>query len=258
MSGRAVLYCFVILLLFAECQFSEDKQIQGLLKKRERSLRTGDVEAYFSCLSPDYTDSFFPLDHARDKIKQALSGPARPEVRFSSPAIYQQGNRAVVREEFWIEGVISEKPRRYKRTQHLRLARQGQEGWKIMEGSKVYRLLAGQAEEEDEIIEVLDRREKALENKDLQLYLSVVSPRYEHQGQGVRELEQRLSESFRVFDEIRYEASDRRVWFFGNYATVEQRYRLEAKLLGELQVHSEIERFELIREPEGWMIVKGL
>ncbi|GEM_PF-911546 len=258
MPGRALLYCLAVLILFAGCHGSEENEIQGLLEKRARFLRKGDTDGYLSCLSQGYMDSFFPLDHARDKIKQILSCPERPEARFSSPTIYRQGNRAVVREDFWLEGVISSKPRSYRRTQHLRLARQGQEGWKIIEGSKVYRLLAGQAKEEDGIIEVLDRREEALETKDLRLYLSVVSQHYEHRGQGVRELEHRLSESFQVFDDIRYEAWDRRVWFFGNYATVEQRYRLEAKLLGEPEVHSEIERIELIREPEGWRIVKGL
>lgn len=264
MSRRTLLFWIAASVIFAGCRSSDQKLIQNLLDKRTHALENGDARNYFSCMSLDYEDSFFPFNSASYEIRQVFSSADRPAFKFSSPKIYHHANRAVVREDFSLEGVIAQKARRLRRTQHLRLKKYegtgaGEDsGWKIESGSQVYRLLAGQAEEEDKIVEVLDLREKALEGEDSHLYISVVSKDYEHRGKRLSELQTTLKETFRVFDNIRYEAWDRKISYYGNYAMVVQSYRLEANLMGEPRVDSGTEQFEMVPEAEGWRIIKGL
>jgi hypothetical protein len=266
MPEKPLLYMMAVSILIAasmpSCRASDEKLLQNLLQKRGQALKKGHPEEYLSCLKNDYHDSFFPLDSAAEKIRRVLSSPDRPLVRFGSRDVYIKGNRAVVREEFSLEGMISGNSRRYDRTQYLRLqkceANKNADTWKIESGSQVYRLLAGQADEEDKIEEALNLREKALEEKDIELYLSVVSQAYSHRGRGFKKLEQDIKETFRVFDNIQYEAWGRKISYFGNYALVEQRYRLKAKLMGSPQLTSGTELLELIPEAEGWKIVKGI
>jgi ketosteroid isomerase-like protein len=243
--------------LITGCKTSDEKQIISLLEKRDKALINGNHQDYFSCLSTSYKDSFFPVSNATYVIKKILSSPDKPYIEFSLPEIYRSGSRAVVKEGFRMEGIISGRARVYDLTQHLRLHKT-EEGWRIESGSKVYSLLAGRVDEEDKIEEVLKLREKALENKDIKLYMTVVSPKYLHRGQGIRELERKLKDNFLVFDEIQYETSKRKISFFGDYAMVKQEYRLEARLMGEAQVHSDKEMLELILDQGEWKIVKGL
>ncbi len=263
MPRRALISIALVSMILSGCHASEENQIRSLLQKRNSALQQGDARTYLSCLGLDYNDPFFPFTSASYEIKEILASRERPQIRFSEPKIYPGEERAVVREEFWLEGVISGKARSFNRTQHLRLQKEEEPGsrdlvWKIVSGSEVYRLLSGQVDEEDRIEEILGTREKALENRDIQMYGSVVSPKYSHRGKSAEDLLEKVEDIFLVFDDIKYEAWDRKISFFGNYALVEQRYKLEARRMGEPQVDSDIELIELVQEDDGWKIVKGL
>ncbi len=228
-----------------------------MLDQRAQALARGDIQSYLSAFSQNYDDPVFPWVEAQPLIKKRFESRGWPSVSFKSSQILLKGDMAVVTEKFILEGTLSGKPRQFRESQHLKLER-GPEGWKIISGSEVYRFLAGRIEEQDLIEQALEVRAEALEHRNLELYMSVVSPEYRHKGKDVAQVRQNIQESFEVFDQIVYRSYDRKVWFFGTTATVQQQFSMETEFMDEPRSFGGTERFEMVRASEGWKITKGL
>jgi len=245
------------LALIAGCASGDNKEINQALDQELFAVTQGDAAAFFSAFSSGYQDEFFPLDQARPTIADRLQSPGKLSARRLRRSIEQQGDQALATEEFYLEGVIAEQPRRFQEVQHVRLKRTPA-GWKIAAGSKLYQLLAGRVEEEDRIVRALDQRVQALESRDLSRYMAVVSPHYQDQGRGPEAVRAKVQDIFESFDQIRYRVLDRKLRWDGNQAVVEQGFRLEAELMGEHQTLEDRERLELLREDGQWKITGGL
>jgi ketosteroid isomerase-like protein len=220
-----------ILFILAGCRPNPELEIGRVLDQELQAVSQGNAADFFAAYGPGYEDAFFPLARSRDRVRARLEAAPRLSAGLLHRVIDAEGDRAVVRQEFYLEGLLAGKARRYQEEEHVRLERSAA-GWKIAAGSGLYQLLAGRVEEEDRIEQVLDQRSLALEKRDLGLYLAVVSPRYSDQGRGPEAVRHKVEGIFESFQEIRYRAFNRQVRLNGDQAVVEQGFRLEAAPAG--------------------------
>lgn len=239
------------------CDYLEKRQIAQLLDRRAEALAAGDANAYFTAYANNARDEWPGLANAREKLAARMKTRPLPSVTFVKREYFIKGGKAVVEERFSLDDKALAPGRRYDSIEHLTLER-GPDGWRITGGDEVLRLLAGRIEEETLIEQTLFRREAALVKKDIESYLALVSPRYRHKGEGPAELEAKVRRNFQIYDDLRFRSYDRKIWFFGDTATVEQRFSMEAGQVGTPQSFNGRERFELERTDEGWKFVRGL
>ena len=119
-------------------------------------------------------------------------------------------------------------------------------------------LLACSTSEEEKINQTLSRREEAFEKKDLSLYLSCISGRYEDKGEDFGRLKERMAGYFSAFDRIEYSSSNRSVEISGDDAAVTQDIQLVVERGDKRNRYSGRELLLLKREGGKWKIVKGL
>ena len=110
----------------------------------------------------------------------------------------------------------------------------------------------------DEIVEILDRREKALEQGDLSLYLSCISQNYQDEEKDFAAIRQKVAGSIGSLPGVELSFSDRSIYFEGELATVYQKVILRVDVGGKKKSFSDRERLTLAREEGGWKIIKGL
>ena len=119
-------------------------------------------------------------------------------------------------------------------------------------------LLACQISEEEKINQILNRRQEALQKRDLSLYLSCISNAYEDKEEDFSRLRKRIEGYFKTFDRITYSSWDRSVQIDGETSTVIQQFYLEVEK-GEKKTHySGREVLFLKKEGKVWKIVRGL
>ncbi len=119
-------------------------------------------------------------------------------------------------------------------------------------------LLACQVSEEEKIYQTLDRRQEALQKKDLSLYLSCISNAYRDKDEDVHRLQKRIEGYFKTFDRITYFSWDRSVQIEGDTSTVIQQFYLEVEKGEKKNHHSGKEVLFLKKEGKEWKFIKGL
>jgi ketosteroid isomerase-like protein len=110
------------------------------------------------------------------------------------------------------------------------------------------------------IAKTLQRREKALEKKDLNLYRDCISPAYrDPEGQDLSRLQQRFTEVTEAFASIDFEPERTLVYQNGSTATVIQDFVLRFQPQGEEPfTRKGRERIVLRKEAGTWKIIEGL
>jgi hypothetical protein len=119
-------------------------------------------------------------------------------------------------------------------------------------------LLACQISEEEKIYQTLDRRQEALQKKDLSLYLSCISRAYQDKEEDFDRLQKRIEGYFKTFDRISYSSWDRSVQIDGEMATAIQQFQLEVEKGEKKNRYSGKEALFLKKEGKQWKIIKGL
>jgi ketosteroid isomerase-like protein len=119
-------------------------------------------------------------------------------------------------------------------------------------------LLACQVSEEEKIYQMVNRRQEALQKKDLSLYLSCISRAYQDKEEDFSGLEKRIDGYFKTFDRITYSTWDRSVEIEGNTATVIQQFYLETEKGEKKKSYSGKEALFFKKEGKEWKIIKGL
>jgi ketosteroid isomerase-like protein len=119
-------------------------------------------------------------------------------------------------------------------------------------------LLACQVSEEEKIYQMLNRRQEALQKRDLPLYLSCISRAYQDKEEDFNGLQKRIDGYFKTFDRIAYSSWDRSVEIDGEKATAIQQFYLEAEKGGKKNRYSGKEVLFLTKEGKEWKIIKGL
>jgi hypothetical protein len=119
-------------------------------------------------------------------------------------------------------------------------------------------LLACQVSEEEKIYQMLNRRQEALQKKDLSLYLSCISSAYQDKDENFNRLQKRIEGYFKTFDRISYSSWDRSIQIDGETAIVLQPFYLEVEKEGKKNRNYGKEVLFLKKEGKEWKIVKGL
>jgi ketosteroid isomerase-like protein len=119
-------------------------------------------------------------------------------------------------------------------------------------------LLACQVSEEEKIYQILNRRQEALQKRDLSLYLSCISKDYQNKEEDFNRLEKRIDGYFKTFDQISYSSWDRSVQIDGETAIAIQQFPLEVGKGEKKNRYSGKEALFFKKEGGGWKIIKGL
>jgi hypothetical protein len=119
-------------------------------------------------------------------------------------------------------------------------------------------LLSCQISEEEKIYQTLNRRQEALQERDLSLYLSCISKGYQDKEEDFNRLQKRIEGYFKTFDRISYSSWDRSVQIDGETAGVIQQFHLETEKVEKKHRYSGKEALFLRKEGKGWKIIKGL
>jgi hypothetical protein len=119
-------------------------------------------------------------------------------------------------------------------------------------------LLACQVSEEGKIYQTLNRRQEALQKRDLSLYLSCISKAYQDKEEDFYRLQKRIEGYFKTFDRITYSSWDRSVQIDGETSTVIQQFYLEVEKGEKKNHYSGKEVLFLKKEGKEWRIIKGL
>jgi len=119
-------------------------------------------------------------------------------------------------------------------------------------------LLACQDSEEEKIYQTLNRRQEALQKRDLSLYLSCISRAYQDKEEDFDRLQKRMEGYFNTFNRISYSSWDRSVQIDGETATAIQQFQLEVEKGEKKNRYSGKEALFLKKEGKGWKIIKGL
>jgi hypothetical protein len=118
--------------------------------------------------------------------------------------------------------------------------------------------LASQISEEEKIYQTLDRRQEALQKKDLSLYLSCISRAYQDKEEDFDRLRKRVEGYFKTFNRIPYSNWDRSVQIGGEMATAIQQFQLEVEKGEKKNRYSGKEALLLKKEGRQWRMIKGL
>ncbi|MGZ3558481.1 MAG: nuclear transport factor 2 family protein [Thermodesulfobacteriota bacterium] len=119
-------------------------------------------------------------------------------------------------------------------------------------------LLACQDSEEEKIYQTLNRRQEALQKRDLSLYLSCISRSYQDKEEDFDRLQKRIEGYFKTFNRIFYSSWDRSVQIDGEMATAIQQFQLEVEKGEKKNLYSGKEILFLKKEGKEWRIIKGL
>jgi len=119
-------------------------------------------------------------------------------------------------------------------------------------------LLACQDSAEEKIYQTLNRRQEALQKKDLSLYLSCISKDYQDKEEDFGRLQTRIEGYFKTFDRISYSSWDRSIQIDGEKATAIQQFQLEAEKGEKKNRYAGKEALYLKKEGKEWKIIKGL
>ena len=105
---------------------------------------------------------------------------------------------------------------------------------------------------------VMFTRERAIREKDIDLYMTCISEDYTDNTDTFDMVKERMHKNFEVFDRIDFSTSDRTVYLEDQTATLVQDYDLVFFVDGKSDRARGKERIFLRREDRGWKIVKGL
>jgi ketosteroid isomerase-like protein len=119
-------------------------------------------------------------------------------------------------------------------------------------------LLACQVSEEEKIYQILNRRQEALQKKDLSLHLSCISTAYQDKEEDFNRVQERIEGYFKTFDRISYSSWDRFLQVDGEAVIVNQPFYLEVEKGEKKNCYSGKEVLVLKKEGGGWKIIKGL
>jgi hypothetical protein len=112
--------------------------------------------------------------------------------------------------------------------------------------------------EQAEVEKVLENRRLGLETKDIELYMSSISPRYGGQVKGASLLREKALEMMAGFDSIQMSVSSRQVSIRDQSAEALQTYEVKVRKGEQVRELRGKEKIGLRKEEGDWKIVSGL
>jgi len=111
---------------------------------------------------------------------------------------------------------------------------------------------------QQQVEQVLNKRQQALADKDLAAYMALISPRYSERGKTYQDIQKKAEQNFAAFSKIELTSSKRGIYLENQQAVVVQEYVLSYWLPSGRQSVKGKERLVLQQEGDGWKIIKGL
>ncbi len=105
---------------------------------------------------------------------------------------------------------------------------------------------------------VASTRHQALASRNIGLYLTLISPRYNDNGKGHDDKARELAETIVNGDGFTYQGTTDEVTVHGDRAVVRGSYTVRIRIKGETVALQGEERIRLQREKGGWRITGGL
>ncbi len=112
--------------------------------------------------------------------------------------------------------------------------------------------------EQAQVEEALENRRLGLEKRDIELYMSSISPRYGGQAESANLLRKKALEMMTGFDSIQMNISSRQVSITDQSAEAIQTYEVKVRKGKEVRELRDKEKIGLRKEEGGWKIVSGL
>jgi hypothetical protein len=112
--------------------------------------------------------------------------------------------------------------------------------------------------EQAQVEKVLENRRLGLETKDIELYMSSISPRYGGEAKGASLLRQKALEMMAGFDSIQMSVSSRQVSITDQSAEALQTYEVKVRKGEQVRELRGKEKIGLRKEEGDWKIVSGL
>lgn len=122
-------------------------------------------------------------------------------------------------------------------------------------------ILAGcmTSDQETEAVKaLLAKRSQALNSKDLDLYLSIVSRNFYSSGKDITRLRREVASVFSRYEQVSYRPDSVDIKLHGATATVSGHYALRVVAAGKETVLNGEEHLSLVKESGGWKITAGL
>jgi len=108
------------------------------------------------------------------------------------------------------------------------------------------------------IAQVIESRSRALNSRDIPLYLSSVSPDYCDKGKDFPHLKESITSNFNNIEKISYQPLEHAISISGNRAEASGTYRMKIITRGKELVLDGSEHLKFARGTEGWKIIAGL
>lgn len=122
-------------------------------------------------------------------------------------------------------------------------------------------LLSGcnaQDKDRQAIAQVIESRSRALNSRDIPLYLSSVSPDYSDKGKDFPRLKESITSNFNSIEKLSYQPMEHAISISGNRAEASGTYRMKIITRGKELVLGGTEHLTFARGAQGWKIVAGL
>ena len=114
--------------------------------------------------------------------------------------------------------------------------------------------------DEEEIEELLSKRQRAFETKNVELYLSCISPDYKQKVDdtviGIEQVKKNFLSNISVFDEIKLSPYDRSIYPDGKKAEVFQKVKVNVRIEKEENQFVMREKLGLEKVNGKWVVVK--
>lgn len=112
--------------------------------------------------------------------------------------------------------------------------------------------------EKDQILRVMQLRAQAMNSRNINQYLTVISPAYSDRGKDLAQLRDGLEAGFKIYDSVYYQADEQKITIKGKQAEVTGTYRMKVVIRGKEMVLDGKEHLVLAKESDGWKIISGL
>ena len=124
----------------------------------------------------------------------------------------------------------------------------------------LFLFLSCQGPQNSEIEELLSIRESALESKDVDSYLTLITPDYQEERDGntltLEEIKKSFLTNVSLFDTLQITHTDRSIYLSGNKAEVFQITTVQASINDSKSVFKLSEKIGLEKTGDKWLIVK--
>ncbi|HEY3307483.1 MAG TPA: nuclear transport factor 2 family protein [Desulfuromonadaceae bacterium] len=112
--------------------------------------------------------------------------------------------------------------------------------------------------DERNVLQVLQSRVSALNQRNINLYMPLISANYHDKGKDLAQLKNALAAGFKIYEKIEYRPNEQNISIRGLKADVNGSYRMKVVIRGHEMVLDGKEHLELVKEPSGWKITAGL